>query len=231
MVSAPTNDQTSHPEPQEPAASTTGERQTGNSKQKNTSGRPAATPTGDERQTGNSKQKNTSGGPAATSTGNERQTGNSKQKNTSGGLSQSINSLRKTHPRFSGRTLLTAEPIHESSDDSSRAQHAPPPRSSARNSRHTGAREQSDSDSDDSSDSDGSDSADADDELVTRLEPILVKALRKISKNNGHLLAHSTTRNRRRKSRADNELKQEKESDLPGERSQFLVSLIVQFKI
>lgn len=77
------------------------------------------------------------------------------------------------------------------------------------------------------SDADDGDVEDCD-EAVARLEPILMKALQRIIRNSENVGTSTTTRTRRRRTRMDRDLQREKESELPNERSDFLVSLIMK---
>lgn len=75
--------------------------------------------------------------------------------------------------------------------------------------------------------SDDPDSDDSNNELVTRLEPVIMKAFRRFVNNSGNSQTDTTVRTRRRKPRLDRELRREKDNELPSDRSAFLVRLSI----
>jgi len=75
------------------------------------------------------------------------------------------------------------------------------------------------------------DSDDSDDELVARLEPVIMKAFQRFTKNGRDFQTNTTARTRRRKPRLDHELRKEKDSELPSDRSAFLVGLTIEMLI
>ena len=70
-----------------------------------------------------------------------------------------------------------------------------------------------------------SDDEDSDDELASKLGPIILKAVRQLSKTTGSVQTNGT-RPRRWRARVITELQKEKESELHDDRTEFLVSLI-----
>ncbi|KIM85943.1 hypothetical protein PILCRDRAFT_775973 [Piloderma croceum F 1598] len=132
--------------------------------------------------------------------------------NPSGRISQSINSLRCKHPGISGQTVLTADTAQ---DDLPKVKL---PSNLKRGIAHKQPeREQSDTDGAYDPDSD-----DSDNELVNRLEPVIMKAFQRFVKNGGDFQTNTTARTRRRKPRLDRELRKEKDNELPSDRSAFL---------
>jgi hypothetical protein len=168
-----------------------------------------STPVGD--QTGNAlPPAGTSTEDQGTSTRSEGRT--TRDTNSLGGNLRSINCLRRKHPRMSGRTVLTTGSTQVHSQDDSTPPQQPPPRSSGHTSGHrqAQAREQSND-----SDTDDSDSDDSDNSLAAKLEPTLMKALQRISKNTGCFQMNDPTACRWKR-RGDENLQREKDSDTPN---------------